>query len=294
MKTYLMTGATGGLGHAAARALLASDPSAKLVIGARDPDDPRLSDLPQDRITALPLDMTRLSAVRSFARVAAQKGPLDGLAFNAGIQVTGGRTKTPDGIETDFAVNYLAHMALLRAIRPHLVLGARVVTTGSGTHDPNERIAKMLGFKGGRKVDAVTMAEGVGDDGAQGDRDRYATSKMAQIGAALALARRDPDRRWFILDPGLMPGTGLARDRGAAERFAWNHILPLTRFLLPGVSTATQSGAVLARMLMDKEGTETGTMRDWAGVIAQPADPVRDVAWQDSLLDDTEDLLNAS
>ena len=75
------------------------------------------------------------------------------------------------------------------------------------------------------------MAEGVGDDGAQGDRDRYATAKMAQIGATLGMARRDTDRRWRVLDPGLMPGTGLARDRGALERFLWGNVLPLMRFV---------------------------------------------------------------
>lgn len=37
--------------------------------------------------------------------------------------------------------------------------------------------------------------------------------------------------RFLAFDPGLMPGTALARDRGAAEQFAWKYLLPLLRLL---------------------------------------------------------------
>jgi hypothetical protein len=51
-------------------------------------------------------------------------------------------------------------------------------------------------------------------------------------------------------DPGLMPGTGLARDYGAVGRFAWRFVLPILS-MLPGASTARRSGIELARLVHD-------------------------------------------
>jgi hypothetical protein len=52
-------------------------------------------------------------------------------------------------------------------------------------------------------------------------------------------------------DPGLMPGTGLARDFGGAAQFAWNYILPVLTLFVPGVNTASRSGRNLARLVVD-------------------------------------------
>ena len=62
------------------------------------------------------------------------------------------------------------------------------------------------------------------------------------------LARRVPASRLaaFALDPGLMPGTGLARDRGAFVRFAWHALMPLAVPLMPGASTPRRSAGALA------------------------------------------------
>ena len=51
-------------------------------------------------------------------------------------------------------------------------------------------------------------------------------------------------------DPGLMPGTGLAREYNALGRFAWRFVLPLLT-MLPGASTARRSGVELARLVHD-------------------------------------------
>ena len=48
-----------------------------------------------------------------------------------------------------------------------------------------------------------------------------------------------------------MPGTKLARDHGAFERFAWNVILPTLRFALPNAHSPNASGKALARLELD-------------------------------------------
>jgi hypothetical protein len=48
-----------------------------------------------------------------------------------------------------------------------------------------------------------------------------------------------------------MPGTKLARDHGAFERFAWNVILPALRFALPNAHSPNASGKALARLVLD-------------------------------------------
>jgi hypothetical protein len=56
-------------------------------------------------------------------------------------------------------------------------------------------------------------------------------------------------------DPGLVPGSGLARDYPAPLRFAWDRVLPgvaraLTR-VVPGINPPDKSGAMLARLAID-------------------------------------------
>ncbi|HBZ69605.1 MAG TPA: hypothetical protein DEP35_07700 [Deltaproteobacteria bacterium] len=56
-------------------------------------------------------------------------------------------------------------------------------------------------------------------------------------------------------DPGLVPGSGLAREYPPALRFVWDWILPgvarLLTPLVPAISTAQKSGRALARLVTD-------------------------------------------
>ena len=65
-------------------------------------------------------------------------------------------------------------------------------------------------------------------------------------------------------EPGLMPGTKLARDHGAFERFAWNVILPALRFALPNTHSPDASGKALARLVLDP-ALESITGKDFEG-----------------------------
>jgi hypothetical protein len=54
--------------------------------------------------------------------------------------------------------------------------------------------------------------------------------------------------RFFCFDPGLMPGTGLARSRSVVERFGWRFVMTLFGRFVSGVSSPAKS----ARALVDK------------------------------------------
>ena len=51
-------------------------------------------------------------------------------------------------------------------------------------------------------------------------------------------------------DPGLMPGSGLARDYPPLQRLAWRYLLPALR-VLPGVRSTRTSGRYLAALAND-------------------------------------------
>lgn len=287
-RIFIMTGITSGLGRQAACNLL-ENKDTQIITGVRSDKGRRaLSSLPRDRLTILDLDLASLSSVDTFCQaVRAQLGEntIAGLALNAGVQITTGLESTTDGIETTFAVNHLAHWLIHAGLRDFLAPRARVVLTCSGTHDPGDPIAKRFGFRGGVFPSAKRVAAGVLDPDAtatQACLDRYATSKMCNVMQGLFWARTDGSVDTVLFDPGLMPGTGLARDRGAAERFAWRFLMPLMRVATRGVSSADRSGRMLARLLTGEQG-QSGAYIEFTGRALTPWERATDTALQDDL-----------
>jgi hypothetical protein len=104
-------------------------------------------------------------------------------------------------------------------------------------------------------------------DVTQACRDAYATSKFCNIVSARIFARRHSQiARFFSFDPGLMPGTGLARKQPRAARWVWNHILPRLVPFLPGTSTPEKSAALLTDLLTGQvRGTYSGPYFNYTG-----------------------------
>jgi hypothetical protein len=64
---------------------------------------------------------------------------------------------------------------------------------------------------------------------------------------------------FYCLDPGLMPGTGLARTAPSYLRFAWKYILPIIARIMPDTSTTMKSGQAGAwLMTADKRLLDNG------------------------------------
>jgi NAD(P)-dependent dehydrogenase (short-subunit alcohol dehydrogenase family) len=251
--SVLVTGPTRGLGRALVDVLAARTPRPPLVLAGRT-GTAELAAATGGRAVAL--DLADLGAVRGAAQAVVELvrsgavPPLGTVVANAGLQVTDRRQRSADGHELTFAVNVLAQHQLLRGLLPALAPGAHVVLLGSGTHFGDRRSMGLVAPS--RWEDPLDLARAdVGDDAgsAVAGQRAYATSKLAVVLLAHAWQRRHPQLRVNVYDPGLMPGTGLARAMSPARQWAWNHVLPALR-VLPGVTTPQASARRLAALAL--------------------------------------------
>lgn len=301
MKTYLITGATSGLGRQVALRL-ARLGGHRLVLPARDAG--RAGQLQAELLAAgaadvaFPaLDLSSLASVASFVEQFQRDNSylLDGVLLNAGRQSASQLVDTIDGVASTFAVNHLAHHLLLKGLLNRLSVDATVGWTASGTHDPKETSAKLSGFRGARYTSAAQVAQGdYGNaSGEQASRDAYATSKMCNIVSSRAFGLGGArTQTFFSFDPGLMPGTGLAREQGAAMRWIWSNVLPKLSGLLPGTSSTERSSAVLTDLLMGKlHGSHNGAYFNYTGKQLQPAFPAMEKQVAEDLFKTSDELL---
>jgi NAD(P)-dependent dehydrogenase (short-subunit alcohol dehydrogenase family) len=251
-KTAIITGASSGLGLECARALLHSDPSWHVVLpiraAGRGAEAVRQLGEPQ-RCRVLPMDLASLSSVRAFVETVrdADVPPLRAVVCNAGVQVVSGTEWTEDGVEMTFGVNHLGHFALVQGLLGKLAHPARIVVVSSGTHDPS----KHTGMPDPRYTAAADLAHPHAERSADDGRRRYTTSKLCNVLFTYELDRRLGDGVTVnAFDPGLMPGSGLARDYPPVQRLAWRYLLPALR-VLPGVRSTRTSGRYLAALVND-------------------------------------------
>jgi NAD(P)-dependent dehydrogenase (short-subunit alcohol dehydrogenase family) len=237
-------------------------------------------------------DLTSLDEVRRAARrVNEQVGsgeipPLHGFLGNAGVQLTRADTATVDGVETTFAVNVLANYVLLTELK--FAAPGRIVITGSDTHFGDLR--HNLGLVPGPKWDRV---ERLATPGTQGKgRRAYATSKLAVIYLVHALARRLPEGvDIYTHNPGLVPGTGLARDANALGRFVFRSVLPLLR-ATPFATDPKTAGDLLAAAVAGPRPGESGSYID-RGTVTSSSRESYDETRSEALLRDLAELARA-
>src|SRR3954447_7587967 len=206
MPTVVLTGATRGIGRAAAIDLARR--GAEVALVGRDPERVRATaDEARAAGGGAPVHehaaaLARLDEVRRLAAELLERHPrIDVLANNAGAMFSL-RHLTPDGFEQTFALNHLAPFLLTNLLLERLVgCRARVVTTASDAHkggvlDLDDLNAERGRFRAGRA---------------------YATSKLCNVLFTRELQRRRPERRQNCLRPGVIR-SGFARNDGALVR----------------------------------------------------------------------------
>src|SRR5215813_11254779 len=137
-KVCVVTGATSGIGKAAATALAGM--GARVVLVGRDRGRAEATAAQIGSVAAVPpavdvVDLASLDQVRALAGRLAALDRIDVLVNNAGLAL-GERRGTPDGFEHVFAVNHLAPFLLTNLLLPRLTASApaRVITVSSDAH----------------------------------------------------------------------------------------------------------------------------------------------------------------
>ena len=227
-RTVLITGATGGIGLAAAVAMARQ--GAHLVLVGRNQTRglDAISEIRRragsDRAEFLRADFSSLAEVRRLALVlVAEDRPLHVLVNNAGTMNTS-RKLTIDGFEEMFAVNHLAHFLLTRLLLPRLQACApsRIVHVASNAHSFCKEI-RWHDLSHEREFSAFPA---------------YGHSKLANILFSNELARRL--RGTGVTSNALHPGavaTGIGSNNGIAGRVVPLLLKPFFRSPARGAAT---------------------------------------------------------
>ncbi len=259
LKSVIVTGGNTGLGYACALHIAAAGREWQVIIACRNAQKAQaavqklIQETGNPEVHYLVLDLASLNAVREFVGTFRRSkfAPLHGILCNAGMSRIDEPTRTQDGIETTFGVNYLGHFLLVNLLLDDLQPGSRIWLVSSELHRNDGKMASFL--------PRYTTAELLAHPTPEEERfpnlasHQYSTSKLCLLLYAHALdARLKKQNRNGIAvnayNPGLMPDTGLGGlNQHALRRFFLKHILPI--FVRRAVDTPEHAGAILASLM---------------------------------------------
>ena len=190
--TLCITGSTDGIGLAAAKRFATA--GHRVIVHGRDPF--RISNAVSEIVRstgteplgAIEADFTDLDAVHAMGRELCKRWySIDLLVNNAAVYMPV-RTLVPEGYETTFCVNYLAHVLLTNVVRPVLLTnGGSVLNVSSVDH--HSAVFDPSNMQGERSWSGY---------------DAYAQSKLFNIMFTLDSASGDNPLRSNSLDPGVI------------------------------------------------------------------------------------------
>jgi NAD(P)-dependent dehydrogenase (short-subunit alcohol dehydrogenase family) len=190
MTFVLLTGATRGIGRAAAIELARE--GAEVALVGRDSE--RVEEVAREAVAAgggaavheHVADLALMADVRALAaEVSERYGTIDVLANNAGA-LFASRKVTSEGFEQTFALNHLAPFLLTNLLRERLA-GGRVVTTSSDAHKAG--VLDLDDLQSEKSYSAMKV---------------YGNSKLCNILFTRELARRAPELHANCFHPGVV------------------------------------------------------------------------------------------
>jgi retinol dehydrogenase 12 len=243
----LITGATRGIGEAAAIALARQ--GVELALVGREPERVRaVAEQARAAGTGAPVhehvaDLLLMSEVRALAEeVAASYERIDVLANNAGALFSQ-RKETSEGLERTFALNHLAPFLLTSLLRERLA-GGRIVTTASDAHESGRLDLDDLQSRNGYGAMRV-----------------YGTSKLCNILFTRELARRAPELHATCFHPGVVR-TGFGKNENGIWKVLTTLGAPFFRTPERGarslvwLATSAQAAELTGAYVQDEKVTE--------------------------------------
>ena len=261
MKSIIITGANSGIGFECALQTAKIAPHEQIILACRNTlaGNEAIQKIKvktnHKHLICLPLDLASLQSIRDF-KAAFSKLPdpvITTLINNAGVQNIGKTAYTQEGFEVTFGTNHLGGFYLALLLLPYMEKNGSITLTASDTHDPTTKAGiEPPVYTNGRDLafpEATTEKENI-----VGQR-RYSTSKLCNVLTAYVLHEKLADQaiRVNAFDPGLTPGTGLAKSYPAPLRFVWNNVMPLMTYFRKNTNTPKTSGSRLANLAYAKE-----------------------------------------
>ncbi|MET4703988.1 SDR family oxidoreductase [Frigoribacterium sp. UYMn621] len=195
----IVTGANSGLGFALTSRLAAAGAEVVLAVRNWAKGEEAIAriraDVPTARLRMLPLDLSSLDNISTFAAMFTAEGrALDLLINNAGVMMPPKRGTTADGSELQFGSNYLGHFALTAHLLPQLRAAgnARVVSLSS-----------ILARAGRFDWDDLQAEKHYSP------QRSYGLSKLSMLVFARELQRRSDAAGWGIRSLAAHPGSTL-------------------------------------------------------------------------------------
>jgi NAD(P)-dependent dehydrogenase (short-subunit alcohol dehydrogenase family) len=264
----VLTGATRGIGQAAAVELARS--GAELALVGRDPE--RVAAVAREAQAAgdgAPVhehvaDLTLMAEVRRLAEELGNRYEhIDVLANNAGA-LFASRKETSEGLERTFALNHMAPFLLTNLLRERLN-GGRVVTTASDAHKQGRLDLDDLQSEHSYSAFRV-----------------YGTSKLCNILFTRELARRAPELHANCFHPGTIR-TGFGKNENSLWKIGITLAGPFMRSPERGARSLVWLARSEAAGQLDGEYVEDEE-------VAEPSQAARDDALARELWDRSAEL----
>ena len=250
----LVTGATSGLGYAAARTL-AEEGWGEIIVtgrnlaGAKEAAAKLAAEAKKQVFTPLELDLNTPANVDSALAELVERGrPVDFLLLNAGLVPTKERMMTPAGVEVSQAPLIGHHQLTVGLLRADLVSpnGRIVITSAEPARGgvPMFKYTDLPAFAAkqfnGNRAAAVEALIRSGPKVKYVANTAYADAKLIIAWWAAALARRLPSGMGvYAVSPGASNATNVARNAGPLLKYL---MIPIVN-LIPGMNQTPEVAA---------------------------------------------------
>ncbi len=250
----LVTGATSGLGQAAAR-LLAGEGYREIIVtgrsltGAQQAAAQLAAENKRAIFTPLALDLDKPSSVQSAVAEFVKRGlPIDFLLLNAGLVPFKKRALTETGVESSQAPLIGHHQLTVALLNANLLSpNARIVIAGAEPARggvPMFKYTDLPAFAASRyQGDRTAAVEALirnGPNVKYAPNNAYADAKLIIAWWTAALARRLPSgMAVYAVSPGGATGTNVVRSAGFALRYL---MIPIVN-LIPGMNQTPETAA---------------------------------------------------